>query len=61
MKGDVFLKACYGSKKFVQRKIYLSQDEERIEWISDPPKSDNEQARFINIKDITDLTLGLGS
>lgn len=30
MKGDVFLKACYGAKKFVQRRIYLSEDEQRI-------------------------------
>ena len=61
MKGDVFLKVCYGSKKFVQRKIYLSQDEQRIEWINDPPKSESQEPRFLNIRDITDLTLGLGS
>ncbi len=42
MKGDVFLKACYGAKKFVQRKIYLSEDENRIEWVNDPQKSDTE-------------------
>ena len=27
MKGDVFLKVCKNTNKFVQRKIYLSEDE----------------------------------
>jgi len=26
MKGDVFLKSCFNTKKFVQRKVYLSED-----------------------------------
>lgn len=41
-KGDVFLKLCRNTPKFVQRKIYLSNDETRIEWVSDPIKSDSE-------------------
>lgn len=36
--GDVFLKVCRNTIKFVQRKIYLSNDEKRIYWVSDPPK-----------------------
>lgn len=61
MKGDVFLKICKNTNKFVQRKIYLSEDQERIYWVSDPEKSINEEPRFIEIKDIDDLTLGRGS
>ena len=30
MKGDVFLKVCRNTNKFVQRKIFLSEDEKRI-------------------------------
>lgn len=41
MKGDIFLKACKNTNKFVQRKIYLSPDKEKIEWICDPPKSED--------------------
>ena len=41
MKGDVFLKVCKNTNKFVQRKIYLSENEERILWINDPPKGDD--------------------
>lgn len=37
-KGDVFLKVCRNTIKFVQRKIFLSDDEKRIYWVSDPPK-----------------------
>lgn len=37
IKGDTFLKVCRSSKKFVQRKVFLSQDEQRINWVSDPP------------------------
>ena len=32
--------------KFVQRKIYLSEDLQRLNWVKDPP-NDNEQPRFI--------------
>lgn len=38
MKGDVFLKICWSTKKFVQRRIYLSADQQRIEWVCDPHK-----------------------
>lgn len=61
MKGDVFLKVCKNTNKFVQRKIFLSNDEEKILWVSDPQKSEDEEPRFILIRDIIDLTLGLGS
>ena len=61
MKGDVFLKVCKNTNKFVQRKIYLSKDEEKIFWVCDPVKSQEEEPRFIIIRDIIDLTLGLGS
>lgn len=61
MKGDVFLKICKSTNKFVQRKIYLSADEEKIEWVSDPQTSVNEEPRYILIKDITGITLGVGS
>ena len=61
MKGDVFLKVCKNTNKFVQRKLSLSEDEERIEWVNDPPKGFDEEPRFILLKDIIDLTLGLGS
>ena len=61
MKGDVFLKECKNTNKFVQRKIFLSNDEEKILWVSDPQKSEDEEPRFILIRDIIDLTLGLGS
>jgi len=53
------LKICRNTTKFVQRKVYISEDETKINWICDPPKGDN--PRFIYIKDITDLTLGIGS
>ena len=39
MKGDVFLKACKNTNKFVQRKIYLSESEDKIFWVTDPPGS----------------------
>ena len=39
MKGDVFLKVCKNTNKFVQRKISLSPDQEKVLWICDPPKS----------------------
>lgn len=45
-KGDVFLKSCLNTNKFVQRKIYLSDDERRIYWVADPPIQD-EKPRFI--------------
>ena len=51
MKGDVVLKICREStklpfsspkqSKFVQRRMFLSDDQSRINWVSDPPK-DNE-------------------
>jgi hypothetical protein len=55
------LKSCKDTTKFVQRKIYLSQDEEKIFWVSDPLENQKEEPRFLNIKDIIDLTLGIGS
>ena len=39
-KGDVFLKICRNTVKFVQRKLYLSDDESKILWASDPPSSE---------------------
>lgn len=30
MEGDVFLKVCRTSNKFVQRKVYITKDENRI-------------------------------
>lgn len=30
MEGDVFLKVCRTSNKFVQRKVYITTDENRI-------------------------------
>ena len=59
MKGDIFLKSCRNNKNLVQRKVFLSEDELRINWVVDPPKGD--EPRFILIKDITDVTVGLGS
>lgn len=59
IKGDIFLKACWSSTKFVQRKVFLSEDESKILWVKDPPEGD--APRSIDIKDITDITLGLGS
>jgi len=44
--------------KFVQRKIFLSQDLLRLSWVKDPRNGD-EEARFIQISDIIDLTLGI--
>lgn len=61
MKGDVFLKICKSTNKFVQRKVSLSEGEDRIEWINDPPNGSHEEPRFILISDVIDLTLGLGS
>lgn len=43
----------------MQRRVYLSQDETKIQWVCDPPGSDT--PRFIFIRDIKDLTLGIGS
>ena len=59
MKGDIFLKSCKSTNKFVQRRVYLSGDQQKIQWEEDPPK--NQEPRFIYIKDITDLTLGISS
>lgn len=59
MKGDIFLKICKSTNKFVQRKVFLSEDETKLQWVCDPPKE--EEPRFILIHDITDLTLGIGS
>jgi len=53
------LKICRSTNKFVQRKVFLSEDETRIQWVCDPPQ--DESPRYILIKDITDLTLGIGS
>jgi hypothetical protein len=39
--------------------VFLSEDELRINWVSDPSKG--EEPRFIRIEDITDLSLGIGS
>lgn len=36
MKGDVFIKFCKNTNKFVQRKLYLSDDETKILWVTDP-------------------------
>lgn len=36
MKGDIFLKICKSTNKFVQRKVFLSEDESRIQWVNDP-------------------------
>jgi hypothetical protein len=38
MKGDIFLKICKSTNKFVQRKVFLSKDETRLQWVSDPAK-----------------------
>ena len=38
-KGDVFLKICRSTCKFVQRRVNLSSDEKKIFWREDPPKS----------------------
>jgi hypothetical protein len=43
----------------VQRRVFLSADEKRIQWVVDPPENDT--PRFIEIDDITDLMLGVGS
>lgn len=43
----------------MQRRVFLSEDELRINWVSDPAKG--EEPRFIRIEDITDLSLGIGS
>jgi cytohesin/brefeldin A-inhibited guanine nucleotide-exchange protein len=59
MKGDIFLKVCRSTNKFVQRRVFLSEDETKVMWVSDPPQNDT--PRFILISDITDLTLGIGS
>jgi hypothetical protein len=39
MKGDIFLKICKSTNKFVQRKVFLSENEQRINWICDPPQN----------------------
>ena len=54
--GLIILKVCRDNprfpfsspkqSKFVQRKIYLSEDLQRLNWVKDPP-NDNEQPRFI--------------
>jgi hypothetical protein len=59
MKGDIFLKICRSTNKFVQRKVFLSADEQKINWVCDP--SQGEQPRSILIKDVNDLTLGIGA
>ena len=59
IEGDVFLKACWGSTKLVQRRVYVSEDETKIMWVKDPPEGDD--PRSIEISEITDITLGLGS
>lgn len=62
MEGGIFLKICKNTNKFVQRKIYLSPDESKILWVSDPPKGIMEEVpRYIKIEDIRDLTVGIGS
>jgi hypothetical protein len=48
MKGDVVLKICRDTNKlpfsnpkqskFVQRRIFLSEDQQRINWVVDPAK-----------------------
>jgi hypothetical protein len=38
--GDIFLKICKSTNKFVQRKVFLSEDELRINWVSDPSKGE---------------------
>ena len=53
------MKVCNNSNKFVQRRVFLSTDETKIQWVKDPPENDT--PRFILIDDITDLTLGIGS
>jgi hypothetical protein len=68
MEGTVLLKICRDNtklpftnprqSKFVQRKVYLSSDEQRINWVTYPLK-ESEEPRFIEIKDIADLTLGI--
>ena len=39
--------------------MFLSEDETKIQWVTDPPE--NETPRFILIDEISDLTLGIGS
>lgn len=36
MEGHVFLKICWNTNKFVQRKVRLSEDETKILWVCDP-------------------------
>jgi hypothetical protein len=46
IKGDIFLKVCKSTRKFVQRRIWLSNDESKICWVGDPPV-EGETPRFI--------------
>lgn len=39
IKGDIFLKVCKNTNKFVQRKVFLSKDETKIQWVCDPPQN----------------------